>query len=182
MKILILAILITLSSVFSLPIKETIFIGKVTTNKSNNNSVIGLCIEFRVDTIVIAKGFVEGNGIFKITSPVSNKIDIYYHGIGVQDTYVKTIRQTDKDTVLLNLTIPKKYKRYLGKAVCPKCNKANKTMPIVYGLGSAVLIKHIDSKGDTTEIPYDNKSYYAGSCVTSDIDPKYFCKRDMIKF
>jgi hypothetical protein len=182
MKIFILAILITLSSVFSLLIKETTFIGKVTTNKNNKNYVLGLCIEFRVDTIVIAKGFVEENGTFKITSPVSNKIDIYYHGIGVQDTYVKTIRPTDEDTVILNLTIPKEYKRYFGKAVCPKCNKANKTIPIVYGLGSAVLIKHSDNKGDTTQIPYDNKSYYAGSCVTSDIDPKFFCKRDMIKF
>jgi hypothetical protein len=45
-----------------------------------------------------------------------------------------------------------------------------------------IVIQHVDSKGDTTYTPYDKKNYYNGGCVTSDIDPKYFCKRDKIKF
>lgn len=152
------------------------------TDTKNKDNVLGLHIEFRVDNLVIAKSILQQDGIFKISAKADKEFDIYYRGIGVENTYVQTIKPTDNDTVSLTFKVPKDYKKHFGKAVCPKCNKHDQTVPIRYGLESTIVIQHVDSKGDTTLIPYDNKYYYDGGCVTSDINPKYFCKRDKVKF
>jgi hypothetical protein len=109
-------------------------------------------------------------------------VDMYYRGIGVTDTYLQTIRPSIQDTVSFNFKLPKAYKKILGKAICPKCSKHDQTVPIRYGLGTAIVICRINRKGDTIQTPYDDKNYYDGGCVTSSIDPHYFCKRDQIKF
>ena len=177
-----LTILTILTLGFVTPKKETIFIGTVTPDSKNKENIFGLYIEFRVDTLVIARNIIQQDGTFKISALADKEFDIYYRGIGVGDTYVQTIKPTDKDTVLLTIKVPKDYKKRFGKAVCLKCNKHDQTVPIRYGLGSAIVIQHVDNKDDTTYTPYDKKNYYDGGCVTSDIDPKYFCKRDKIKF
>ena len=156
--------------------------GTVKTDTENNDNIFGLYIEFRVDTLVIARNIIQQDGTFKISATADKDFDIYYRGIGVGDTYVQTIKPTEKDTVSLTFKVPRDYKKYFGKAVCPKCNKHDQTIPIRYGLETAIMVQHITSKGDTIYTPYDNKKYYDGGCVTSDIDPKYFCKRDKIKF
>lgn len=177
-----LTILTILTLGLTTPKKETIFTGTVTTDTKNKDNVFGLYIEFRIDTVVIAGTIIQKDGTFKILATADKEFDMYYRGVGVGDTYVQTIKPTDKDTVSLTFKVPKDYKKHLGKAICPKCHKHDQTLPIRYGLGSAKVIQHVDSKGDTTYTHYDKKNYYDGGCVTSDIDPKYFCKRDKVKF
>jgi len=177
---------LTILTIFTLsfitPKKETIFIGTITTDLNNKDNIFGLYIEFRIDTLVIARNIIQQDGTFKISATADKKFDIYYCGIGVGDTYLQTIKPTSKDTVSITFKIPKNYKKYFGKAVCPKCNKKAQTIPIRYGWGSAIVIQHINSKGDTTNTPDHKKNYYDGGCVTSQIHPKYYCKRDKIKF
>lgn len=177
-----LTILTILTLVFATPRKETIFIGTVTTDTKNKENVFGLYIEFKIDTVVIARNIIQQDGTFKLSATADKEFDIYYRGIGVGDTYVQTVKPTDKDTVSLTFKVPKDYKKHFGKTICPKCDKHDQIVPIRYGLGSAIVIQHVDSKSDTTYTPYDKKNYYDGGCVTSDIEPKYFCKRDKIKF
>jgi len=177
-----LTILTILTLGFTTLKKETIFIGTVTTDTKNKDKILGLYIEFRIDTVVIARNNIQQDGTFKLSTTADKEFDIYYRGIGVGDTYVQTVKPTDKDTVSLTFKVPKNYKKHFGKVNCPKCNKHDQTVPIRYGLGSAIVIQHVDSKGDTTYTPYDKKNYFDGGCVTSDFDPKYFCKRDKIKF
>lgn len=167
---------------FVTPKKETVFFGTVTTNTENKENIPGLFIEFRIDTLVIAKNIIQQNGTFKLSATVDKEFDIYYYGIGVGDTYVQTIQPPDKDTVNLIIQIPGNYKKSWGRTVCPKCHRHDQTIPIRYGFRSAVVIQHVDIKGDTIYMPYDKKKFYDGGCVTSDIDPKYFCKRDKLKF
>lgn len=167
---------------FATPKKETIFIGTVKTDTKNVDYIFGLLIEFRDENLVIAKNFVQQDGTFNISATADKEFDIYYRGIGVVDTYIQTIKPTENDTVLLTINIPNDYKKHFGKAVCPKCNKHDQTVRIRYGLRSAIVIQRIDSKGDTTLTPYDNKNFYDGGCVSSEISPKYFCKRDNVKF
>ena len=177
-----LTILTILTLGFTTPKKETIFIGTVTTDTKNKENVFGLYIEFKIDTVVIARNIIQQDGTFKLSATADKEFDIYYRGIGVGDTYVQTVKPTDKDTVSLTFKVPKDYKKHFGKTICPKCDKHDQIVPIRYGLGSAIVIQHVDSKSDTTYTPYDKKNYYDGGCVTSDIEPKYFCKRDKIKF
>jgi hypothetical protein len=162
--------------------KETIFMGTVRTDTKNKDNIFDLYIEFRVDTLVIARGTLQQDETFKISATADKDFDIYYRGIGIGDTYVQTIKSTEKDTVFLTFKVPRNYNKHFGKTVCPKCNKHDQTVPIRYGLGTSIVFQHIDSKGDTIRTPYDNKNYYDGGCVTSEVDPKYFCKRDKIKF
>lgn len=181
-KILTLTILTIFTLGFITPKKETIFIGTVTTDYKNKENIFGLYIEFRIDSLVIARNIIQQDGTFKISTTADKEFDIYYCGIGVGDTYLQTFKPTSKDTVSITFKIPKNYKKKYGKAVCPKCNKKDQTIPIRYGWGSAIVIQHINSKGDTANTPYYKKNYYDGGCVTSYIDPKYFCERDKIKF
>ncbi len=181
MKTLTLTILTILTLGFSTPKKETIFIGTVTTDTKNKDNIFGLFIEFRVDTLVIARNIIQQDGSFKISATADKEFDIYYRGIGVGDTYIQTIKPTDKDTVSLTFKVPKDYKKHFGKAVCPKCNKHDQTVPIIYGL-KTIVVYTTDQPPYTTYDGYGKKEIYDGGCVTSDIDPKFFCKRDKIKF
>ena len=100
---------------FATPQKETIFIGTVTTDTKNKNNVFGLHIEFSVDNLVIAKSILQQDGTFKISAKADKEFDIYYRGIGVENTYVQTIKPTDNDTVSLTFKVPKDYKSILEK-------------------------------------------------------------------
>ncbi len=163
------------------PKKETIFIGTVATDTKNKDIIFGLYIEFRVDTLVIGRNIIQKDGTFKISATADKEFDIYYRAIGVGNTYVQTIKPTDKDTVSLTLKVPKEYKKHFGKTICPKCNKHDQTVPIIYGL-KTIVIYTTDQPPYTTYDGYGMKEIYDGGCVTSDINPKFFCKRDKIKF
>ena len=176
-----LIILTILTLGFATPKKETIFIGTVTTDVKNKDNVLGLYIEFRIDEGVIARSIIKQDGTFKISAMADKDFDIYYRSLGIGATYVQTIKPTDQDTVLLTLKLPKNYKKYFGKTICPKCNKHDQTIPIVYGLKTIVVYTK-DQPAYTTYDGHGKKEIYDGGCGTSDISPKFFCKRDEIKF
>ena len=182
MTTLILLINAILNLGFMTPKKEVFILGTFITNEKNKDNILGLTIEFRVDTIVIAKSLIQQNRTFKIATNVEKEFDIYYYGIGVGDTYLVTIKPNEKDTLALTFNVPKEYKKKFGKTVCPKCNKYDQTVPIRYGDNAVILVQSADNDGNKTIRQYDKKNYYAGTCVTSDIDPKYYCIRDNIKF
>lgn len=182
MKKLTLIILTIFTLGFITPKKNTIFIGTVISNEENKNDIAGLIIDFRIDTLVIAQSIVEENGKFKISASSAKEFDVFYRGIGIGENYATTIKPTENDTVKFTIEIPRKYKKKWRKAVCPKCSKHDQTVPIRYGLGTEIVYLQIDKKGDTTYISYDKNNYYNGGCVHSDISPKYFCRRDKLKF
>jgi len=181
MKTLIIAILTILTFGFVTPKNETVFIGKVTTSNENKDNIIGLYIEFRIDTLVIARNCIQQDGTFKISATSDKEFDIYYRGIGVNDTYVQTIKPTDQDTVLLTFQIPKDYKKNLGKVVCPKCNKHDQTIPIIYGLKTIIVYEN-DPQPYTTYEGFGKEEIYDGGCSSSGFDAQWYCKRDKIKF
>jgi hypothetical protein len=181
MKTLILTILTVLILGFITPPKETIFIGTITIDNKYNDKVLGF-IEFKIDTLLIAREIIQQDRTFKISVTADKDIDIYFRGIGARDSYIQTIKPTQKDTIFLSFKVPREYKKHFGKVVCPKCNKHDKVVPIVYGFHGTISVRHIDSKGYTTYIPRDKKNYFDGGCNISDIGPKYYCERDKIKF
>jgi hypothetical protein len=182
MKTLTLTILTILTLGFSTPKRETIYLGRVTINSEVKNDYLGLFIEFRVDTVVIAKSNLKKDGSFKISFTTDKEFDVYYRHLAGQDCFIQTIKPSDKDTVKLNFVFPTLYEKEINEVVCPKCNKHDQTIPILYrGQGSVELFELVDSIGNKTFVPYDKTNYYAG-CTFSRYDPKYFCKRDKTKF
>ncbi len=163
------------------PKKKTVFIGTVSTESRYKDLLLGLQFEFRIDTIIIARNKILQGQSFKIEVISEKEMDVYYRGVGVIETFVGTIKPTDEDTILMNFKIPKNYKKHFGKAVCPKCNKHDLTIPIKYGLKTIVV--NTENK-PTHKIykSYGKKEVYDGGCATSDFNPKYYCKRDKIKF
>lgn len=177
-----LTILTILTLGFTLPRRENIYLGQVTINSEVKNEYLGLFIEFRVDTLVIAKSNLKKDGSFKISVTTDKEFDVYYRHLVGQDCYLQSIKPSDKDKVRLNFTFPTIYKKEINEVVCPKCKKHDQTIPILYrGQGSVELFENIDSSGFKSFVPYDKTNYYAG-CTFSKFDPKYFCKRDKIKF
>ena len=182
MKKLTLIILTIFTLGFIIPKKNTVFIGTIVSDEQIKNDLSGLIIDFRIDTLVIAQTVVEKDGAFKISLTANKEFDVYYRGIGIGENYASTIKPTEKDTLTFTFQIPRKYNKKYGKIVCPKCSKQDQTIPIRYGLGTEIVYRNVDKKGDTTYISYDKNTYYEGGCVHSEISPKYFCKRDKIKF
>ena len=66
------------------------------------------------------------------------------------------------------------YDKHNISRICPKCNKSNKVIPIVYGL---VIRKKSHRKLNNR----NSKKYYAG-CIITHCDPNWYCKRDKTKF
>jgi hypothetical protein len=182
MKLLTLIILATLALGSKASKRETVFSGKISATSSMMPILFGLNIEFRVDTFVIARAMVQQDGSFTISAPSNTGFDMYYSGVGIRETYVQAIQPAIIDSVSLAFKLPKVYKKHFGKPVCPKCNKQNKTVSIRYGAENAVRVQNIDENGHIILKPYDDKYYYEGGCISSDLDPMYFCKRDKIKF
>ena len=183
MKIFFLIMFSILTFAISAQTDQTIYIGQITVDSpQSKNDLLGVLIEFRLDTVVIASDVVKQDGKFRISAATTKPFDIYYRGIGVGETFVQTIQTSGKDTIFLNWNLPKVYKKRLGKALCPKCNTYRETIPILYGMNSAILIQTRDSNGKKIFSQYDEKNYYDGNCVTTSLDPQFFCKRNLIKF
>lgn len=172
-------VLISIVSFVS-PTKETVVTGTITLNSNDSSYVNLLSIEFRIDSTVIAKTRIQKGGRYVAAIKTDKPVDMYCTGFGFTDTYIQTIRPSAEDTVSVNFKIPRAYKKFLWKAVCPKCSRHDQTINIVHG--RAIVFTHMNNKGEKVFVPYNRKHYYDGGCVTSDTDPKYFCKRDQIKF
>ena len=176
----VLLILTILTFGFRTPKKETIFI--ITVDTENKNDTRGFFFEFRIGNSVIAKGDTQKGGKFQVAVTTDKEFDIYCRHMAGEDFYVQTIKPTDKDRVKLDFIFPAIYRNLANEVICPKCNKHDQTIPILYrGQGREELFELIDSSGSKTFVPYDSKNYYAG-CRFSSYNPEYFCKRDKIKF
>ncbi|MFC7772430.1 hypothetical protein [Flavobacterium sp. GCM10027622] len=111
MKKLTLIILTIFTLGFITPKKNTIFIGTVISNEENKNDIVGLIIDFRIDTLVIAQNIVEQDGKFRISAPSDKEFDVFYRGIGIGENYATTIKPTENDTVKFTIEIPRKYNK-----------------------------------------------------------------------
>jgi hypothetical protein len=175
-------ILIATLLAFGTKSSETVIFGQVTADEKIRVNVVGVQVELRFDTTVIASTIIGKDLTFSMPAAFDKKVDLYYKSVGVEDAFIQSISPTELDTVKIAFELPKAYKKKLGKVTCPECNKSDQTVPIQYGMGSAMLVPYMDLDGNEIFLPYDRNNYYAGSCVTSHIDPQYFCKRDAIKF
>ena len=129
---------------------------------------------------VLDKILTDKNGFATISSSMvsdSVEYDLYLTSIGVRENYVTTINA--KTNRLLEIQLPKKYKMRFGKAICPKCNRINKVVKVVYCEAPIVVLKV--AKGDTIFSPIYRHKYYMPD-VTSNLDPKWYCEKDDLLF
>lgn len=172
-------IVLFLSFEFASAQNTTVFIGKVYTDRKNKAAISnGGLIEFKTDTLVTAKEFVR-EGCFLISATTDRALDIFYLETGAPDMYIQTVQPTIKDTVSLNFTISRRYKKRMGRAVCPKCNRHDQTIPIHYGMKTITVYNNPPPY--TTYDGFGRKEIYDGGC-NSHSSPKYRCKRDKINF
>ncbi|MCL9806572.1 hypothetical protein NAT51_13635 [Flavobacterium amniphilum] len=166
---------------FYKPEKRTVYTGTVTIDPKYKDEIAYLNIEFRDHKKAVAGNMLQQDCSFRITTKANKELDIYYTGMGIGDTYLQTVKPTDKDSVFLSFKIPKEYQKKAGKAICPKCNKQDKTITIAYGFKSIVIYAE-NQPPYTTYEGYGKEEVYDGGCNSSEISAKFFCKRDAIKF
>tara|TARA_R110001592_G_scaffold341791_1_gene631144 strand:+ start:812 stop:1357 length:546 start_codon:yes stop_codon:yes gene_type:complete len=121
------------------------------------------------------------DGILKIPTDLlidSVNYDLFLTSIGVNGTYLTTINS--KTTGIIEITLPKAYDMRMGKAICPKCKNINKVYKAVYNNPPIVTIKVVN--GDTIYSPISNGKYYMDTDVTNELDPRWYCERDDLKY
>jgi hypothetical protein len=157
------------------------FVGK---NIGSQHLPYGLMsIKVKAGTATLATSCVQINGKFELVNQANKPVDLYYSALGVNgDVYVATIPAAQPDTLRLAIQLPVSYAKKHGRTICPKCKRADKVRDIIYGDGSAIVVRSISLKGDTIYLPYDKKHYYAGTCLVNELDPNWYCVRDTIRF
>ena len=174
MKYFLLAFIVALFYSVSIPKKQITIIGKVNFDIKNKHYITGLIIEFKSDSLIIAKTSINENGIFKGTVNCETDFDIFYNGIGVGGAYMGNVKLGKSDTISLTFELPARYNKSDDKIICPKCNRSDQIIYIHYGIASGVGLQKNKKES--------KQDYYGGGCVTSCFSPKYYCKRDNIKF
>lgn len=91
------------------------------------------------------------------------------------DIVVDNINIHNDTTIIIPVGRDCIYDKQKKNRVCPKCKKANKVIPIAYGL----VIR--TKKGSKPLNNRKSKTYYAG-CIITHCDPNWYCKRDKTKF
>lgn len=107
------------------------------------------------------------------------EVDVFLTTIGVEELYLTTINNHTIDKYIVN--IPRYYTMRFKRAVCPKCKKVDKVYKAIYG-DNQVLTMKITEKGDTAYSNISGRKYYMGTCVTNELNPKWYCDRDDIQF
>ena len=115
----------------------------------------------------------------KATIKKYGEIDMFLTTVGVEELYLTTIDNHTIDRYEVN--IPRHYKMRFRRAVCPKCNKVDKVYEAVYG-DNQIMTMEISEEGDTTYSNISGRKYYMGTCVTNDLNPRWYCDRDKIQF
>lgn len=137
-------------------------------DRRTNEGILGASIYINSNQQGVAS---DVNGNFEIDSLKPGIYNLTASYFGMEDSVIKGVeiienRQTE---IKLILPPPCKYDARAKNKRCPKCNKKNKVIPIVYG-----LIIGIDKKYQ--------KRHYLGGCVISGCDPNWYCKRNQLKF
>lgn len=104
----------------------------------------------------------EGNKVFEFY--ITNLFDTLLLNVD------STIKYYD-EAASRDFSLPKKYKLQNKKAACPKCNRTDSVLKIIYGDGAPV---EYDRNG--------NQLNLAGGCLVSSISPNWFCKRDRVRY
>jgi hypothetical protein len=92
--------------------------------------------------------------------------------------FVSGIKITKNKTACARITFPKdcEFNRHSLSKICPKCNKEDKVIPILYGLRIPVF----DENGNLVE--KDPEKYHPGGCIVTDCDPTWYCERNKLSF
>jgi hypothetical protein len=173
----------SLCCVQQIPEKRVVIIGQINTTCSNG--VIYSNIQFCINDSIITSTYVDENLQFKLSLNIDDTMDVFYFSTGVDKRYVTSIVPSSytTDTIHLQLEFPTvKYKKHLGKIVCPKCGQTDKVLKICYGLHANKIFKIIDNNKDPAYLHYDKKFFYSGTCISGDLNAKYYCIRDNIQF
>jgi len=129
---------------------------------------------------IVARIMTDKNGLATISRDIIKDLinyDLFLTSIGVSGTYLTTINSKTK---FVEISLPKKYKIRLGKAVCPKCGKTNKVIKVSYS-DTPIFVRKIVN-GDTIMSPIYKDRYYMGTDVTNNLDPLWYCERDDLLF
>jgi hypothetical protein len=114
------------------------------------------------------------NGYFKIDSvpPGRHLLTVIY--VGYSDTsFFVSVSANQTTNIYLKLPKPCRYDKSEHNKTCPKCNKKDQVVPIVYG--ELVFT-------DTTGTNDWFEKNYSGGCMVTECDPNWYCKRDKTKF
>ena len=151
-------------------------------DKKVSDQFVGLQFFVRTDDKIIYQSFVLLDNTYEMTFNHESKktYDFFVYGIGIDETYIKSFNSFKESEIKLDIKFPNTYKIKSGNIICPKCNKANKVYPIIYGTPKSLIT--ITTKGDTIRSNIVDRKYYAGTCVSSLLSPNYYCDRDRIKF
>lgn len=149
-------------------------------NQVWNNGIDELTIKVRGK--VIQKILTDKTGtatLNKSTIKKHGEVDVFLTTIGIEELYLTTLDNATIDKHEVN--VPRHYKIRFNKAICPKCNKVDKVYQAVYGDNQVMTMK-VTEKGDTTYSNILGRKYYMGTCITNDLNPKWYCDRDKIQF
>lgn len=118
----------------------------------------------------------DDNGNYKIGKIPIGIYNLKVSYIGYGDTTLIEIKIMADTILTINLELPPpcKYDGHRKNKTCPKCNKSDKVIPIVYGL--------LISTNEEDPLKDEGKTFKSGGCNISYCDPHWFCKRDKIEF
>ena len=129
------------------------------------NEGLALAQVYLVDSMIGT--YTDLNGNFIIDSIPDGTYDLKIFSIGYGDTLVKSIQVFKDSVTLLVINFPPPCPKNVTNKVCPLCKSDDKLIPIRYG----VLIP-TDFKEEVYQVQWDGKP----------CDPRWFCKRDELKF
>jgi hypothetical protein len=156
--------------------------GHIRPNSIDSSLYIGyLSVFVKGDSKILARATTNEKGKFNLSfTPGKEKsFDFYCAGIGVDTIILASFTKFESDNPEMTFFIPSIVKRNaLGRAICPKCHKADKVYKIEYS-DSPVTTVHINKSGDTI---YSQiyRGVYQESCVVK--AAKFYCDRDRVKF
>ena len=151
-----------------------------------NKQLIGLQLFVKYKGEIVAETNTDKEGHYEMSINVSlsngltNTYDFYITGIGIDTSFIKAITQFDGEEMKWDIKLPNAYKKKHGQTICPKCEKSDKIYPVVYGMKQKSQINIVN--GDTISSNIVDKKYYAGTCISNSLSPKWYCDRDKVKF
>jgi hypothetical protein len=172
-----------LATSFKEPTNELHISGKVYSDKKDlNGQLVGLHLLVIADNKLVAQTFTIEGGHYELTfTPTNQKsFDFFIASIGIDTSLLKSFEAFQSNVMTCDFKFPPSYRKHLGQIICPKCRRTDKVYPIIYGWGQISERKIVN--GDTIYSNIVDKKYYAGTCVSSNLSPKYFCNRDKVKF
>jgi len=115
---------------------------------------------------------IDGYFVIDGVPPGRHLLTVNYVGYSDTSLYVN-VAANQTTNIYLQLPKPCIYDKNENDKTCPKCNKIDQVIPIVYG--ELVF-------PDTIETNEWFENIYSGGCIVTECDPNWYCKRDKTKF